>query len=619
MIFSHQLGLVKGRVKDVLGSVREITADERKQLERNGNVVTGTVLVSKSGAVLDNVRNNVFLNTVVLSGGGGACVKVDGDTPALVAGVLNSTLSDVMIDGSSIVKDCAMVHSVYVGSDCALISCGVVTGKLADAYGTGSELVLCEETGSRAIVTSPDLTLESAVAAISSKREKDQFVLTVGALKTAVVDGDSSVTKFIGCVVMSQSLVLRCNQIRSVFFASKTKSIAADLSKTVLHYGASIDSAIVHNSVVGKGVSVSGFAVVENSILCDFSKISVHAKVVHSLVGSYSGVESGECASSLIGPFVGFHHQSLCIATYWPGGRGNIGYGANVGSNHSGKAPDCELLVGEGVFFGLATVIKFPANFTKAVYSLIASGVTCLPQRVEMPFSLINSGSLGGDGLNEIMPAWVLSDNMFTLIRNEDKFKKRQKSDATVVYEHEIFRPEIIDLVLAARDKLLGVVSKGTSGIYTESDIEGLGKNYLREGVRMKAIDTYSFIVRWYALRGLYRRVEEVGVESVVGEGVADSVTASPACWNHCKSVLLKERMNLTQIKSLLEEFSKLDFLVSTSCVASKSKDDVRGAKVVGPTYAEFHSPASEHPVCVSAKRASSQIEIAVTNIVAKL
>ena len=45
----------------------------------------------------------------------------------------------------------------------------------------------------------------------------------------------------------------------------------------------------------------------------------------------------GECLHCLVGPFVGFHHQSLLIATIWPLGRGNVGYGANVGSNHTSR------------------------------------------------------------------------------------------------------------------------------------------------------------------------------------------------------------------------------------------------------------------------------------------
>ena len=60
-------------------------------------------------------------------------------------------------------------------------------------------------------------------------------------------------------------------------------------------------------------------------------------KLTHSVLGPDSGVGAGECLHCLVGPFVGFHHQSLLIATIWPLGRGNVGYGANVGSNHTSR------------------------------------------------------------------------------------------------------------------------------------------------------------------------------------------------------------------------------------------------------------------------------------------
>ena len=88
--------------------------------------------------------------------------------------------------------------------------------------------------------------------------------------------------------------------------------------------------------------------------------------------------------------------------------QGNVGYGANVGSNHTGKAPDQELRSGEGVFFGLGVNIKYPSNFGKAPYTIFASGVGCLPQRIEFPFSLVNTPAEPIVGLstaiNEIIP-----------------------------------------------------------------------------------------------------------------------------------------------------------------------------------------------------------------------
>ena len=597
---------------------REATIQQVQQLEQNGNIVGGKIFFS-SIVDLNRIKNNVFLGTVIIGIHGDVSLT---NTSRVAACISGCTLVDCVVEGNSFLKDCAMMQGVYVGPGCVLISNGPITSQPQALYGMGSEVVLCEETGTRSILSHPDFcSLETVAAAIESRKSRSLFNEQI--LEDIECGVGKFNLKFMATVFTSDVSLLHTSSVDSCWFSSGVSVCSGQVSKSIFFSQSKVSNAIVHSSIVGRNVSIDGYAVVEHSILCDYSKVSVHGKVVHSLLGSYSGVESGECVSSLIGPFVGFHHQSLCIATYWPAGRGNMGYGANVGSNHSGKAPDCELLAGEGMFFGLATVVKFPCNFSKAVYSLIASGVSCLPQRLEMPFSLINTGSLPSQypGLNEISPGWILSDNMFTLIRNEEKFATRQdKQDARVVYEHQVFRPDTMRLVTAARDKLTGVKSRGNDAIYTEADIDGIGKNYLREPARQRAIDTYSFILRWYGLRGLYRRISLKGVEQVGSEieawpaqGTGDSE------WEHCLEVLVKERMNLRETKSLLEEFAKLDFLISSNCVSSKTKDDVRGAKIIGPSYADLHPPASEHAVCVKVKRRSAEIESNVARIVSRL
>ena len=74
------------------------------------------------------------------------------------------------------------------------------------------------------------------------------------------------------------------------------------------------------------------------------------------------------------------HALSLLLLAIWFEGKGNIGYGANIGSNHTGRLPDQESIPGEGVFFGLGCSIKYPCNFHNAPYSIIASGVVTLPE-----------------------------------------------------------------------------------------------------------------------------------------------------------------------------------------------------------------------------------------------
>src|SRR5260370_28452326 len=152
-------------------------------------------------------------------------------------------------------------------------------------------------------------------------------------------------------------------------------------------------------------------AIGEGSVLPEHAHDERHAKVVGSLIGTNSGVAEAEVTACLLGPFVGFHHQALLIAALWPEGKGNVSYDANVGSNHTSKAPDQEFWPGEGAFLGLGVNIKYPSDFSGAPYTVIACGVNTLPQKVTFPFSLIQPPSIRCPTVtpadNEILPGWA--------------------------------------------------------------------------------------------------------------------------------------------------------------------------------------------------------------------
>ena len=50
------------------------------------------------------------------------------------------------------------------------------------------------------------------------------------------------------------------------------------------------------------------------SLLCEHTTTSCNAKMVNSIIAPNTGVSSGECNSSLVGPFIGFHHNSVLIS-----------------------------------------------------------------------------------------------------------------------------------------------------------------------------------------------------------------------------------------------------------------------------------------------------------------
>lgn len=238
-------------------------------------------------------------------------------------------------------------------------------------------------------------------------------------------------------VVCHQVQIEGVSKIQSVYLSEGTSVIGAQEVLRVVSL-----SNVEEPVFIGVGVSardaflqwgcrLDRSAQVEKVFMLEQSSVDLHGIVVESCIGSNTHVAKGEITASFVGPFVGMHHQSLLIGTLWPEGRGNIGYGANVGSNHTGRAPDQEFWAGEGEFFGLSSSVKFPGYHRNAPFSILATGVVMPPSKMEFPFSLVmpsqhKSEKIEGD--LELIPAWLLVHNRYSLVRSSWKIKNRNKS-----------------------------------------------------------------------------------------------------------------------------------------------------------------------------------------------
>ena len=205
----------------------------------------------------------------------------------------------------------------------------------------------------------------------------------------------------------------------------------------------------VRSSLLQWGCRVDSMALVDGSVLTEHSHAERHGKVISSILGPNTGVAEGEVNASLLGPFVGFHHQSLLIAALWPEGKGNVAYGANVGSNHTSRAPDQEFWPGEGAYLGLGVNIKYPSDFTRAPYTIVAMGVSTLPQKLAFPFSLVNKPWGPAPGVspayNEIIPAWTVDqasgiESLFTPAA--PRRRKSREGGGKVFPVHLLHQPE---------------------------------------------------------------------------------------------------------------------------------------------------------------------------------
>lgn len=239
-------------------------------------------------------------------------------------------MSDVKCLSNYVVKDRAV-----------LFNNGIISCSLSAVFGNGVEIPVAIETGGREVKLYADITIDEAAKIAGSRHDKK-----------LLAEYDKKISRFVkditcACGIIEEGVVIENTQkILDVFVGPYAVIDNAVLVKntTILsnkeEKAQVIDGAYVKDSIIQWGSEAASGAIVDSSCLTEHSHVERHGKVTQSILGPNTGIAEGEVTASLVGPFVGFHHQSLLIAAFWPEGKGNVGYCANVWSNHTSKAPD---------------------------------------------------------------------------------------------------------------------------------------------------------------------------------------------------------------------------------------------------------------------------------------
>lgn len=601
--------------------VRSLTDEEIQEMEKNGNWAPdwSKIMVSTQFST-HRVYNSVFFGNCVLGAFKSDEVDVDKDAGvSYPAGIYGSCIRNCEIGDDALVMNTGSLSN-YVVMNNAIVFNSASISATESTFGNGEEIGIAIETGGREVLTYAEMTIPVAEAVAGNRADKQ----LLSDYENFIKDYVKAVTCPKG-VICEGAIVRNAPKIVNAFVGEGAVIDAPTLVKDVTILSNKdesteiVDGAYVINSILQWGSEAASMSIVDTSILTEHSHVERHGKVTESILGPNTGVAEGECTASLCGPFVGFHHQSLLIAAYWPEGKGNVGYGANVGSNHTGKAPDQEIWCGEGTFFGLGVNIKMPTDFSKAPYSIIASAVDTLGQKVEMPFSLLNKPAAILEGIspayNEIMPGWVLSDNIFSVKRNEGKYEKRNKAKRTK-FVFEVFRPDIVDLMLEARKRLSDIQEE--KKVYTDRDVKGLGKNYMSERSRKNGIEAYTFYIKYYALKGMTKMISDL-LEEGKTEEAKNVLDYDCDCerWKH-ELEQLKSEFDETDVKALLRKYAEMCEKIAQDVEDSKAKDDKRGARVI-PDYAEAHEAAAENSFVKTTWEETNKIKADVEELIKKL
>ncbi|MDO8730181.1 MAG: DUF4954 family protein, partial [Candidatus Omnitrophota bacterium] len=409
------------------------------------------------------------------------------------------------------------------------------------------------------------------------------------------------------------------------------------------------------------GVEINGANVVmgvddgaHGVLMLEHSHAGNGATVKDSVIAPNTGVEKGESTSSFLGPFIGMHHNSLVIAVDWAAGMGNVGAGVLDGSNHPGRAPDQEEQNGEGTFLGLGSMYSFSGNYADSPYTMFGKGVSMLPSRMAMPFSLVQKPTVQIPGESpefmEINPAWGWSDNAYMPMRNEGKYASRDKSSRNGLkatgnedpllrrIPFEILRPDTVNQMIRARDVLAKVDLATAKKVKFEGDketilyytgpksekkvqpgeIPELGKTFMRESSRDKAVKTYTAMIQYYGAKGLWAEIQKLAAADRLSEVPALLSTPSVDLrWEHERRVLLTELPGKTVpdiLRFLVESQERLAKQVRTS----KEKDDERGERILDD-YGETHTIAANDKFVKQSAAAAAKLRSDVEALLPQL
>lgn len=378
------------------------------------------IVTDADDSTLNKIRRCNFSGLIIISHFTDAIDEIDGF--AMPSGLYDSYFSGkCYISRSCHVSSTSMVSNVFLGYKAGIVNCGSVTCKdyvRASSQPFSDQLVITvgSETGGRSVTTFAGMNFLDICAQV--------FCNNTTPMQIEARADDL----FCFSIISFNTILFRCDRVHNSHIGPKCRISSANLDSCTLL--STMDKPITVSSgarlshcIMNESCSAINGCLAEYLYMCENSSIGDCARIAHCVLGPDGSIAGGECHSSLLGPFAGFHHQSLLIASLWPQGRGNIAYGAKIGANHTGRVSDQECVPGEGIFFGLGCAVKFPSNLLESPYSIVASGTLLPPQKISFPFSLISpldrpvkSGNASASQCS-LSPGWVILSNPYMIDR----------------------------------------------------------------------------------------------------------------------------------------------------------------------------------------------------------
>lgn len=477
-------------------SPRSLTPQEKDVFDANGNSGTLLVYFEKDSLVLEalkRIRQSDFRGSVAT-----VLFQTNDHLPEKACSqfeVAHSSIYSSFLELGCQVYRNTRIETCFISYGSRVEGCGCIKGAPSGTC-FGNDLVLSPslESGQLATRVCVATSLEGVSKAVMAdgefRLEHDKLLAEFSTRMTSTFTIIGACSTVENCPELLESYLDEHVHLRSgcrVVRSSIMESCIVEQSSDVMR------------SLLQQKCHVASQAIVKDSLMCQGSGVDIQGKLLGSVLGPGSHIAEGEVTASLVGPMVGFHHQSMLIASFWPAGRGNVGYGANCGSNHTSRTSDQSMWVGEGVFFGLGASIKFPMNLLQAAYTVIATGAVFGPGRVSFPFSLVTS-STNTPLPCRVAPGWGLHSNAYAVERNCLKMKERIASG----YSKTLFRSSIARMVLVAMEVIEQVLKQFPERTTFQDDPNNqlfLGGGFALRSDLEKGAAAYKTFLELFSLR----------------------------------------------------------------------------------------------------------------------
>ena len=468
-------------------SYRRLNPHEIEILVRNGNSCRDWELLRVSDPFAPELVKNCEFAGLVRLGRLERTVLEHHETQVPV-GIVSSRIIACDIGDNCSVQDSAYLAHYIIGDGCILLANGEIHASNHAKFGNGIliegededvrvELDVMNEAGGRSIL--PFEGMICADAYLWARHRGDAALMaSFRAMTESMFDrrrgrygtvGRNSVLK--SNRVIKDVAIGECSYVKGANKLKNLTILSSDEERSQIGEGVELV-----NGIVGYGCHVFYGCKAVRFVMGTNSALKYGARLIHSVLGDNSTVSCCEMLNNLIFPAHEQHHNTSFLVASLVKGQSNMAAGATVGSNHNSRSNDGEIEAGRGFWPGLCTSLKHSSRF--ASYCLLAKGAYRYELDIRLPFCLVDD-----DRHRErlvLSPAYWWVHNLFALMRNESKFRARDKRKTrTQAVEFSPFAPDTAEEIIAA----IGLLEEWTGAAIARSggrDPERLSRDELR-------------------------------------------------------------------------------------------------------------------------------------------